>query len=222
MGEEYPPNLRSGSLQFGLDPPRINLYQIQPPKPEYSPGSLRSVGLGLPRNEIGDKSLYLEYIIQSKYWTDPGIVPARIAVGPPTSSGNTGSNAPPQPGYVNLQLFQPATRAYFYFKIVRLGSPPEIPNPVIAQDNPNYGKMTLLQNNVNPTVVEVMADGYTLVYRIEGNYEYSYITSLNQAPEVPFPIPPWVSVQPFIGTNTISSDYNDGIINNPIFEEDDD
>jgi hypothetical protein len=206
-GQLYPPDLQNtGNIQ--IIGPQVQVYF----SPNLDPGEIyiqqekeESRSLGNP-----SKTGYLNYSISAENDTDYGIRNVPIASSAQTSSG--GVNL--QNTTVNIQLFQPATQVTYKFLIERVGAVPEVPTPTVTQ---NYSSnFTLLRAIKTPISIELMPDGYTPIYRITGAYTYSLLQPILDEDAIPFPIPAWVNIPSGLYTQLISSDFEDGIINNPV------
>ncbi|QDU97534.1 hypothetical protein [Lignipirellula cremea] len=76
-----------------------------------------------------------------------------------------------------LTLHPPQAQRLFYMRAERIGDWPELPRPEDSLD-PNGIAEALLEEEVLPAAPELLADGKTLLYRVEAKYVYA----LSRAP----------------------------------------
>jgi len=229
-GTLIPNNVYDNNPQYGQGPTINGYYLPVVPSSEQYPiqqsvrqSGLQSRGIAPEGDESVKKAMYVKYEVISNFVTSKGIITLPKATPSCSTDPNNPDYSPdckPE-SCVNIQLFQPVTRNIVEFAIDRIGALPEIPSPVISQflsdgttPNPYYGNFTLLNPTVSPIGMEIMPNGYTPIYRVTGVYTYSCLKPLDDAANVPFPIPPWVNIRSSQTTQIISSDYEQGIINN--------
>lgn len=194
-------------------PSQLN-YPINPPVRQRG---FQSVGV------FAAQTMYTKYEVFSHYITSKGIITIPKTITCSTDQNNPNYQPDCNPvSCVNIQLFQPVTMKVVEFSIERIGAVPEVPNPAVNQTykngqiNPYYGNYTLKSSTISTIGNELMADGFTQVYRITGVFNYSCINPLNDNAKVPFDLPPWVGVLPSIATQVSPNNYEDGIINLPV------
>ena len=80
----------------------------------------------------------------------------------------------------------------------RRGGHPDYPRAWIESQNPN---LVLLDMHYNPEMLELMADGVTLKYRLSGTYVYGFKDS--EKTELHFGRPPWMQSKVNITVNAL-------------------
>lgn len=217
-GLNLAPDLYVPSQQYGSGIQVGAFYNPGIPSPVVVAPSIRQKKKSQARGSLGNKGGQVtSNPIRSDFINTQGIIQIPIASNINTSSGSSSGNPGSQnstPSCVNIQLFQPTSKKVTKWSVERLGALPEIPDPTVPQSyNTNY---TLLANNISTNGIEIMADGYTPIFRASGEYSYSLLTSVQLNDYLPFDIPTWVNLQANQNTQIIPSDFEQGIINNPI------
>jgi hypothetical protein len=215
-GLNLPQDLNVPGQQFGAGITIGAFYMPPIPSPAVTAPSVRVKGKRNARGSLGNKNKVTSNPIRSDFKTTQGIIQIPIASNIQNSSpggGNPGSQNSP-PSCVNIQLFQPTSKKITKWSVERIGALPEIPDPTVPQSYKN--NYTILANNISTNGIEIMADGYTPIFRASGEYSYSLLTAVQLNDTLPFDIPTWVNFTASSTTQIIPSDFESGIINNPI------
>jgi hypothetical protein len=212
-GEQIPGTVYDQQTPFG-NRPGVNQFgnaQISPPA---IPPPIRDLG-NSQRGANDSQALYMDYKTKSHNKLDSGVIQVPMATGVNNAPGQgpVGNGGGVTPTSVHIQLFQPFGQKEVKFSITRIGAIPETPDPTVPDSQSN--NMDLLNQDVATMAVETMPDGVTLIFRVSGCYDYSYLQAPASTDPIQFDIPPCIMIAPSDTTQIQDEDYEDNIINNP-------
>jgi hypothetical protein len=149
----------------------------------------------------GQTNPYNVYDMTTRYYRNSGIIQAPIA-GPASSSG--GSSSTPTSAF--FRVSQPTSTVTVKWSAERVGATPQIPAP--DNNNTNY---VLLDHSITPIAPQVLPDGNTYVFRVEGEYFYGCKVPMRLNENLAMGAVPWIATD-FIDINITSDDYYHNII----------
>lgn len=143
--------------------------------------------------EEGLENVYMDYRIQSRYEKDPHVYmmpvsyPTSPAYGLSTAPASTPLGTTTSVSFV--QLAAPTLIWLVDWTCSRANKKPDIPDPRISSE---FG-WVLLDEQYEPYMIAVGADGISPVWRISGTYVYGHNNpSVVTVDDLTFPRPPWL------------------------------
>lgn len=160
---------------------QINGFDVLPREPtKYAPPSSRP---------------YNEYHMETEYRRAAGVLMCPVAA-------PLGSEAPLTAFF---RTSRPMTTVRVAWRTERIGATPQVPAP--ESNNENF---VLLDHRITPVAPQVLPDGNTYVYRVEGEYLYGAKVAMGTTEALPLGAVPWISTQ-FEDLAIQPTDYYHGI-----------
>jgi len=132
-------------------------------------------------DQVAQDSVFTDYMVYNTYVYDPQTVQMPVASPSPFQGASVAF----------VQFASPTLKWEAKWTAARLGTQPIIPEPL--QSDPNW---VFLGRETPFTMITVVGDGQTPLYRVSGTYVYGHKNPpANVTEDVCFPQPPWLLTQ---------------------------